>query len=475
MLRILVLAAAGLGCNIGLPSAPAASPQVIVVTATGESSANPGGLAMTDTPTNTLALTMPESSITPTFTISPTPAPKLFGFLSCLAECRADGSNAVHAFPEKTTKVHARWNYENIPAGAGYTRVWTNQGQEWVRYECAWPGPETGADAITLTEPYGLRSGVWTMTITVGGKVLMKETLEIQGDWDYWDPAGTFNTCYGKAASGPGPGRIAFSSDRDGNPEIYTMDADGSHLTRLTNNPKTDSEPAWSPDGKHIAFISNRDIGDEVCPFCFDDIYVMDADGSHVIQLTDNPADDDSPSWSPDGNRIVFASVRDRMYGIYVMDADGSNVVQLIGDPIGCTNPAWSPDGKHIVFVRDVDEFNSDIFVMDADGSHVIRLTDYPDTDDSPSWSPDGQRIAYHSYRDGDFEIYMMDADGSNVTRITDNEGYDTSPAWSPDGKRIAFSSERDGNYEIYVMDADGSNVIRLTNNPTADRDPDWR
>ncbi len=454
----MVLILAGLACNLSRPD----TAQTIgsQPTATG---GHPGGLALTDTPTNTLAPTMPEPTITGTFTITPTPAPKMFGFLSCLAECRADGSNGADLFPEKSAKIFVRWNYENIPAGSAYTRVWTNRGEEWARYECAWPGPETGADAITLTEPYGLRSGVWTMTITVGGKLIMKETLEIQGDWDYWDPAGTFNTCYGKAASGPGPGRIVFSSTRDGNSEIYVMNADGSHLTRLTSDPESDFEPAWSPDGKRVAFVSHRPWTEE--------IFVMDADGSNVTQLTHNLGH--SPAWSPDGTRIAYENDPGIQYQIFVMDADGSNVIQLTDDELGNTDPAWSPDGNRIAFKCDRGG-TDEICVMGVDGSNVTQLTDSPVHKGFPSWSPDGKRIAFTSDTFNPGEIYVIDADGSHMTRLTDNPADDVNPSWSPDGKRIAFSSNRDGNSEIYVMDADGSNVIRLTNNPADDSYPDW-
>jgi tricorn protease-like protein len=215
--------------------------------------------------------------------------------------------------------------------------------------------------------------------------------------------------------------RIAFLSDRDGNYEIYVMDADGSNQMNLTDNPAYDWEPAWSPDGTRIAFASQRDGNWE--------IYVMGADGSIPAILTDNPADDWGPAWSRDGTRIAFMS-----------DRDG----------------------------------NREIYVMDADGSNPVRLTDNPATDEHPAWSPDGTRIAFMSQRDGNWEIYVMDADGSNQMNLSNNLASDVHPAWSPDGTRIAFVSTRDGNWEVYVMDADGSNPVRLTDNPAYDYSPTW-
>ena len=237
--------------------------------------------------------------------------------------------------------------------------------------------------------------------------------------------------------------RITFMSDRDGNFEIYVMDNDGKNQRRLTNNGHIDSSPSWSPDSNHIVFFSNRDghiRGDspELPTF---DIYVMDADGRNQQRLTNNPHDDGSPSWSPDGKRIAFTRAKD-------------------------------------------EHFNSDIYVMDTDGRNQQRLTNNPHDDGSPSWSPDGKRIVFSSKRDGHFigefgitsEIYLMDADGRNQHRLTENRKNDESPSWSPDGKRIAFSTDReeDGSKEIYVMEADGTNPRNLTKNHQNDFSPEW-
>ena len=133
--------------------------------------------------------------------------------------------------------------------------------------------------------------------------------------------AALLTACGGNGEGGPAAGRIAFTSTRDGNGEIYIMNADGSNVTRLTNNPANDDRPIWSPGGKPIAFVSDRDGNLE--------IYVMSADGSNQTRLTNHPARDVYPVWSPDGTRIMFVSNRDGAFEIYVMNTDGSNVVRI--------------------------------------------------------------------------------------------------------------------------------------------------
>ena len=281
--------------------------------------------------------------------------------------------------------------------------------------------------------------------------------------------------------------QIAFSSNRDGNSEIYVMDTDGGNQRKLTNNRHGDWSPSWSPDGKRIAFVSNRD-GHVIDGIPTSDIYVMDADGGNQQNLTNNPGRDSSPSWSPDGKRIAFHSDRDNdrdhNIEIYVMDDDGGNLQRLTNNLTEDQYPAWSPDGKRIAFsARRDGHFENqfgityEIYVMDADGQNEQRLTENRNNDWHPSWSPDGKRIAFDADRKGDvvkFDIYVMDADGGNQQKLTNHRAWDGSPSWSPDGKRIAFWSLRDGNSEIYVMGADGGNQQNLTNHPEADEDPAW-
>jgi TolB protein len=269
------------------------------------------------------------------------------------------------------------------------------------------------------------------------------------------------------------------------------MDADGTNVQRLTHGAKA-SRPAWSPDGKKIAFGSSLHG-------TLREIYVMDADGSNMKRLTDSPGGrigSASPSWSPDGKKIGFCSDRKNQTdtwtgGIYVMDADGGNCKALAHNTgnSGLTEwnwfrPSWSPDGKKIAFCNNGGPpDNYAIWVMDADGGNKEKIIDLPGWDMSPDWSPDGKRIVFwnssvrnaKAYTEG--RIYIMDVDGGNLKELTEGRY----PSWSPDGKRIVFCSNGKGvgihdhsSEDIYVIDADGGDRKQLTDNPKNDASPDW-
>ncbi len=272
-------------------------------------------------------------------------------------------------------------------------------------------------------------------------------------------------------------GRIAFASDRDGNFEIYVMNADGTATTRLTENSENDSEPAWSPDGGRIAFTSHRE-GNW-------DVYVINADGSDQRRLTRNVAFDGTPVWSPDGESIAFTSGRDGKQEVYLMDADGRNQRGLTKNPEEHDSyPVWSRDGRLIAYHSTPDEgVPREIYVVTALGHDQRRLTDNNARDWLPAWSPAGDAIAFWSTRDGSWELYLMSDRGLDRRKLTNDPiqysrelgGYSISrPTWSPDGQLIAFTSNTDGDYDIYVMRADGTGVRRLTTAAANDWEPDW-
>ncbi|MGH7471051.1 MAG: hypothetical protein ACRENP_24135 [Longimicrobiales bacterium] len=268
----------------------------------------------------------------------------------------------------------------------------------------------------------------------------------------------------GPVATGPRDGapswsadgtRIAFFSERDGNSELYIMDADGNNPTRLTRMPSSEGYPQLSPDGRSIAFDSDRADGF--------DIYIMDVDGTNVRRLTQHPARDVAASWSPDGQHLVFMSDRAGTgFDVYSIKRDGTGETRLTQ-----TNASWfpvfSPDGRKLAL-----HVQRDVHVMPAEGGALQRLTHEPANGMHPSWSPDGNRIAFMSWRNGRTELFVMNADGSNQQHILSMERGDAiDPRWSPDGTRIVFVHLPDGmqgaERSIWVVNADGSGLKRLS------------
>ncbi|MCA1578683.1 MAG: DPP IV N-terminal domain-containing protein [Acidobacteria bacterium] len=274
------------------------------------------------------------------------------------------------------------------------------------------------------------------------------------------------------ASWSPDGGRILFDSERDGNKEVYVMDAAGGNQLRLTRNNAVDTTAAWSPDGSLIAFASNRATGPAYNPYNLD-IYVMNADGSNVRRIVDDPEYDVGPQWSPDGRKIVFMTGRNRNFDVYEMNADGTGQRNLTADHDKSDGaPVWSIDGHNIAFSRKI-EGKDQIFVMDSAGENLKRVTHNSANNASPSWSPDGSKLIFNTDRDGNWEIYMISVDGE-LAQLTDDAADDLARDWSPDGTRIAFSSNRNGKQHIYVMNADGSSLAQITNSPAEDTEPAW-
>jgi len=303
---------------------------------------------------------------------------------------------------------------------------------------------------------------VWLMLLVVGGISILSKLggVTILPSIIPWPGAAETKT----SAPAPLAGKIAFVSDRDGNNEIYIMDADGSNQKRLTKNNADDYSPTWSPDGTKIAFSSKRDGNRE--------IYVMNADGSNQKRLTKNNADDYSPTWSPDGTKIAFISKRDGNGEVYVMNADGSNQTRLTNNNVDDYSPAWSPDGSKIAFVS-----YTDIYVMNADGNNQINLNA---TSWWFTWSPDGKKIAFEesTYECGN-QICVMNADGSSRTGLTPCLGSFQGPVhWSPDGKKILLTHVVAPRSKVYcricTINVDGSNLVTLTDDPVVKTNPQW-
>jgi Tol biopolymer transport system component len=258
--------------------------------------------------------------------------------------------------------------------------------------------------------------------------------------------------------------RIVFYSDRDGSTQLYVMDADGTNVEQLTRGGRFNYAPACSPDGQQIAYTHEY-----ISPTY---TYIMNADGTNARPVPNAPSRSESPAWSPDGTQLAF-HVGIGSNQIYRINIDGTNLTALTDNAVDLF-PSWSPTGAQIAFDSNRDG-NSEIYVMNAlDGSNLRRLTVDPANDQNPEWSPDGTQIAFSSDRDGETRIYTMDSStGANVQNVIGTLT-GAAPSWSPDGSMIAFISYQDNNNEIYTVNLSDMSVNRLTNNSVLDASPCW-
>ena len=264
--------------------------------------------------------------------------------------------------------------------------------------------------------------------------------------------------------------KIVFESTRDGNFEIYSMNADGSGVANLTNNPGIDRVPQWSPAGTKIAFVFQLNQQQA------QDVVVINADGNGLVNLTDDEELSSSafPRWSPDGTKIAYNSNKSGNQQIHVMNADGTFPLQKTSEGLLLSDARWSPSGGHIVFAASRANKESIIVMDTVDFSPKENLTLDLDQAVDPRWSPDGSRIAFTSSQLGLRDIYVMNADGSNKVNLTSGAGDDRLPVWSPDGMRILFSTTRDNNGELYTINVDGTGLKNLTNNSAEDGSAQW-
>jgi Tol biopolymer transport system component len=250
-------------------------------------------------------------------------------------------------------------------------------------------------------------------------------------------------------------GRILFSAGSAHAEDVYVVNADGSQLRRLTNDPHSDFDPAWSPGGKLIAYRHQDGMDPSA------EVYVMNADGSKAHGVSNQHGADWGPTWSPDGTNVLWNCQRDLPYGLRAcLAAPDGGGLRVIPADIWVEYPAWSPDGKKIAFMSQEPDAsgndpNYNIFVMNADGTGISRLTDTQGSDGFPAWSPDGGKISFSSTRSdcgnsdapncrtsGDIgpfhELWIMNANGSDQHRLSESFGQFSS--WSPDGRYLVFS-----------------------------------
>jgi len=283
--------------------------------------------------------------------------------------------------------------------------------------------------------------------------------------------------------SPPLAGKIVFTSVREGEAEIYIMNADGTNPTNLTNNPfNGDFDPELTRNGSRIVFSRRYYNEDSTTNY---EIFTINPDGSNEHQLT-HSADfsERYPTWSPDGSMIAFTKCYrnehdDYVTQIHTISADGNNEMNISGSNIDNSYPSWSPDGTRIAFGRTPPQGSGSIFTMYPNGSNVEQVTEDFPWQGMPSWSPDGSFIAYNGTSENGFtDIFVIPAGGGEPTNVTNNPEFsEYFPAWNPTGDKIIFEGYdyNIGSGELHVIDLGNGTRYNITNNPSStDTWPSW-
>jgi TolB protein len=318
----------------------------------------------------------------------------------------------------------------------------------------------TNANAIT-TQVNNLVEGTYLfeLKVTDAGGLINKDTVKVT----VWKQPLLCTSC-----------KIVFVSNRDGNNEIYSCNADGSNIVRLTNDPALDEQPAWSHDGTKIAFISDRTGNPE--------LYIMNADGSNVVRRTFSTSYSQNPTWSPDGTKIAYSTLSNGSANIWVVGATSGSPSLLFGAPGYDDHPTWSPDGTKIALVSDwaAYDFVYDIYLIKADGTGFTALTgnifdhfDYL----HPDWSPNGLKLAMAISQTIGIDQYntqvgVMNPDGSGMTAIKSGAAPWTRTSWSGDGSKILYTSLSGLSKDVSWVSADGSASGTIVTNGW---DADWQ
>ncbi len=412
------------------------------------------------------------------------------------------GTQFVHYEPATQHNIpQAMWDFLNLvgPVYENGAYVQRRLNDPWF-YASGYPIAEpfwasvkiAGVQRDVLIQPYQRRVLTYVPSNPAGYKVEVGNIGQHYYDWRYGNnPPPATNTPGAGATPTSTPnvvptatplpkpiaGKIVYTSNLSDttNTQIYSIKANGSSRTNLTNNPSINQDPVWSPDGNRIAFISNRrDDG-------LFHLYVMNADGGSPVELNPTfPANQYKPAWSPDGNKIAFVGKDTDSYPggeIFVTQAvAGVDPIRITENTAVDADPAWSPDSSKLVFDSDRDGTTS-LYIMNADGGSVTRLTNptsgQPDV--LPRWSPQGHLIVFRGGPTDNADIYTVNVNGSNRKKIVNNTTNDWDPAFNSDGTRIVFMRQL-GKQQLYTMKADGADVIVIPSQDAAhdNRQPDW-
>jgi len=268
----------------------------------------------------------------------------------------------------------------------------------------------------------------------------------------------------------PNIGRIIFTCTRGDFNQLCIVNADGTGYQQITNVQAHNYYPVYSPLGGSIVYASNQNGG-------FFDLFLFIFQGSRLIRLTENIGNVISPSFSPDGQTILFANrAADGPTSLWTVGVTGDDPSLLYAGPNTIVSADWSPDGNTIAFAMAVDRPDAyEIFLMNADGSDARQLTrGLEGVGGSLDWSPDGRFLLIYAGPPGDKDIFRIDVEASTASQLTDG-GNNAACSYSPDGQWIAFNSLRnDDQADLFVMRADGSSMRQITDNPEPDWQPQW-
>lgn len=268
----------------------------------------------------------------------------------------------------------------------------------------------------------------------------------------------------------PNIGRILFTCTRGDFNQLCMVNADGTGYRQITNVQAHNYYPVYSPLGGSIVYASNQNGG-------YFDLFLFVFEGSRLIRLTENIGNVISPSFSPDGNVILFANrAGEGPTSLWTVENTGRNPKLLYAGPNTIVAADWSPDASTIAFAMAVDQPDAyEVFLMDADGSNVRQLTrGLPGIGGSLDWSPDGRFLLIYAGPPGDKDIFRIDVEAQTASQLTDG-GNNAASSYSPDGGWIAFNSLRnDDQADLFIMRADGSSTRQITDHPEPDWQPRW-